>query len=264
MKPRALVANTRGEPPGGPLASALRASGLESLHCPTVAFEPPEDPGELRDALDALERIDWVIFTSAHAVDATCSQAQWRASAAGHALPRLAAVGRATARRLAELGYQADIVPEVAGAHPLASAVAAAAGTLEGARVLWPRADLARRDLAVALSRAGATVVAPIAYRTVPAPPESLLPLKRALEKGTLDAIAFCSPSSAQNLARGLGHDGLTALAGKLVVASIGPTTSAALATLGLPADVEAPEPSTAQLARALAARLREAAGGAA
>ena len=92
MKTRALVANTRGEPPGGPLASALRARGLESLHCPTVAFEPPENPGELAEALGALERIDWVIFTSAHAVDATCSQAQWRASAAGHALPRLAAV----------------------------------------------------------------------------------------------------------------------------------------------------------------------------
>ena len=223
MKNRALVANTRSEPPGGPLASALRARGLESLHCPTVAYEPPEDPCELADALGALERIDWVIF-----------------------------------------GYHADIVPEVAGAHPLASAVAAAAGTLEGARVLWPRADLARRDLAVALSRAGATVVAPIAYRTVPAPPESLVALKHALESGTLDAIAFCSPSSAQNLALGLGYEGLTALSGKLVVASIGPTTSAALATLGLPADVEAPEPSTDQLARALAARLREAAGGAA
>ena len=75
MKNRALVANTRNEPPGGPLASALRARGLESLHCPTVAYEPPEDPGELADALGALERIDWVIFTSAHAVDATCSQA---------------------------------------------------------------------------------------------------------------------------------------------------------------------------------------------
>ena len=55
MKNRALVANTRNEPPGGPLASALRARGLESLHCPTVAFEPPENPGELAEALGALE-----------------------------------------------------------------------------------------------------------------------------------------------------------------------------------------------------------------
>src|SRR5262249_37678078 len=171
---------------------------------------------------------------------------------------------RATARRLAELGYQTDIVPDTAGAHSLASAVAAAAGTLEGARVLWPRADLARRALAVALSRAGATVVAPAAYRTAPAPPASMVPLKQALDKGTLDAIAFWSPSSAQHLALGLGHESLASLAGKLLVASIGPTTSAALAALGLPADVEAPEPSTAHLATALAARLRDAEGGAA
>jgi uroporphyrinogen-III synthase len=264
MKSRSLVANTRDEPPGGPLASALRACGLESLHCPTVAFRPPDDPGELADALATLERMDWVIFTSAHGVDATCSQPQWRAAALSHALPRLAAVGRATARRLADLGFHADIVPEIGGAHQLAAAVAAAAGTLEGARVLWPRADLARRDLAMALSRAGASVVAPIAYRTVPAPPESLTPLKRALEKDGLDAIAFCSPSSVQNLARGLGVDDLRLLAGKLVVASIGPTTSAALVSLGLPADVEAAEPSTGQLASALAAHLRNARGGAA
>jgi uroporphyrinogen-III synthase len=263
MKSRALVANTRDEPPGGPLASALRASGLESLHCPTIAIQPPIDPGDLADALEGLERVDWVIFTSAHAVDATCARPQWRAAAAGHALPRLAAVGRATARRLAELGYKADIVPDVAGAHPLASAVASAAGTLEGARVLWPRADLARRDLAVALSRAGASVLAPVAYRTVPAPPESLVPLRHALDAGTLDAIAFCSPSSAQHLALGLGQQALAALAGRLVVASIGPTTTAALVSLGLPPDVEAPEPSTTRLATALAARLRGEQGGA-
>ena len=208
--------------------------------------------------------MDWVIFTSANAVEATCAQPQWRAAARAHALPRLAAVGRATARRLSELGYQADIVPELAGAHPLASAVAAAAGTLEGARVLWPRGDLARRDLAVALSRAGATVVAPIAYRTVPAPAESLEPLKHALAKGTLDAIAFCSPSSAQYLAAAWVASRSRRSRANWSSPPSGPTTSAALASLGLPADVEAPEPSTARLASALAARLLQEAGGAA
>jgi uroporphyrinogen-III synthase len=226
-----------------------------------VAIQPPEDPGELFDALETLDRMDWVIFTSAHAVEATCALPRWRAAAAGHALPRVAAVGRATAHRLAELGHHADLVPDVAGAQSLAAAVVGAAGTLEGARVLWPRADMARRDLALALSRAGATVIAPIAYRTVPAPPETLVPLRHALDQGTLDAIAFCSPSSAQHLALGLGQTELASLAGKLVVASIGPTTSAALASLGLPADVEAAEPSTAHLASAIARRLRPATG---
>ena len=256
MSDRPRVANTRHESPDGPLARALAQVGLVSWHCPTIAIAPADNPQDLNSALSALERFDWVVFTSAHAVEVACRRPEWQAAAESGAIPRLAAIGRQTARRLAGLGYMPDVVPDQAGPGPLAAALVRAAGTLEGTRVLWPRGDLARRDLGVALSRAGATVVAPVAYRTVPGRQESLAELASAIEEGRLDAIAFCSPSSAENLARGLSRGNLSLLTDRVVVGSIGPTTSAALASLGRRPDVEASEPSARGLAAALASRL--------
>lgn len=261
-RPRPRVAVTRDEAPDGPLARALADAGLEPLRCPTIAIAPPDDPRDFGAALDGLDRFDWVVFTSAHAVDATCARPEWQRAESVGAVPRLAVVGAQTARRLGSFGHRPDVVPQRAGAVSLASAIARAAGTLEGARILWPRADLARRDLADALTRGGATVVSPIAYRTTPVGPESLAALASAIDAGTLDAIAFCSPSSAEHLVRGLALTDLSSLTERVVVASIGPTTSAALAALGRQPDIEATEPSARGLAAALAERLGTAPGG--
>jgi uroporphyrinogen-III synthase len=255
LRPR--VANTRDEPKDGPLASALEAMGLESLHAPTVTIVPPENLDELTQALTSLDRIDWVVFTSAHAVEICCQHGEWQRAARTGAIPRLAAVGKATAARLAEFGHVADCVPDEAGATSLASALLERTGTLSGARVLWPRADIARRTLALALARAGAVVIAPVAYRTRPVAAAALAPLVAEIRSGRLDAIVFCSPSSAEHLARALGLESLAPLLEKLLVASIGPTTTAALAALGVPPHLEAATPSAAALAAALAARLR-------
>jgi uroporphyrinogen-III synthase len=118
---------------------------------------------------------------------------------------------------------------------------------------LWPRADLARPTLAEGLGRAGATVVAPVTYRTVPVPPAALEPFARAVAENRLAAVAFCSPSSARYLARGLAWPDLSPLSGRMVVASIGSTTTAALEDLCVPPDVQARYPSADSLAAALA-----------
>lgn len=256
MSLRPRVANTRDEAADGPLATALEAMGLESWPAPTVHIAPPENADELTRALEALERTDWVVFTSAHAVDACCEHPAWRGATDIGAIPRLAAVGRATAARLAEFGHAADCVSSGPGASALASALIERTGTLSGARVLWPRADIARRTLGVALARAGAVVLAPVAYRTQPVPAAALAPLVAEIRSGRLDAIVFCSPSSAEHLARTLGLDRLGPLLTHLLVASIGPTTTQALVALGAPPDVEAASPSAAALAAAVAARL--------
>jgi uroporphyrinogen-III synthase len=250
------VANTRDEAPDGPLARALRDAGLDSWPCPTISIGPPDDPGSLAQALGALDRTDWVVFTSAHAVDATCSRPEWREAVRVGAVPRLAAIGPATARQLVEHGHAVDCVPDQAAPARLAAALVARSGTLTGARVLWPRANLARRTLAVALARAGATVVSPVAYITRPVSAASLAPLLAEARDGRLDAIAFCSPSSAEQLVSALSLPTLATLTDGLVVASIGPTTSAALVALGVPPHVEAPTPSASSLAASLASRL--------
>ena len=64
------IAVTRAAERAEGLASALRAEGAEVRICPTIAYNPPEDPAPLEAALHQIDRYDWVVFTSAAAVDA--------------------------------------------------------------------------------------------------------------------------------------------------------------------------------------------------
>jgi len=261
MTSRPVVAVTREEGAEGALGRALRARGFDVLPLATVAVEPPTDPASLSTARELLDRFDWLVFTSGHAVDAFVGHPSWRDLWNGLAVrPRLAAVGPATAEHLAKAGLAVDLLPEAAGAGALAEAlIAQHGGSLRGVRVLWPRSDIARRELPDRLRAAGAEVSEPVAYRTVPARPDGLGDFRARLETGGVDAVALLSPSAAEGLAAALGTRDLRALAQHTVVASIGPTTSAALRSLGAPPDVEA-APSTAEgMADALARHHRPA-----
>jgi uroporphyrinogen-III synthase len=146
-----------------------------------------------------------------------------------------------------------------ASAAGLVAALTAHVGSLKGVRILWPRSDVARRELPAALVAAGAKLVDPPAYRTVAVRPRALDRFLRSIDEGGMDAVAFLSPSSALGLAAALPSSTLAALAGKTLIASIGPTTSAARASLGARADVEAAERSARNLAEAIVGAVRRA-----
>jgi uroporphyrinogen-III synthase len=257
---RPTVAVTRDEGPDGPLATALEKAGASPLAVPTLAICDPASWDELDACLAELHRFDWLVFTSAHAVDAV-----WRRPAApapGVAI-RVGAVGPATARALESRGVSTAVVPRTRGGVGLVEAMRDAA-ELDGARILWPRSAIARHELRQALLEQGAELVDPIAYRTVPATGPEIDVFKGLLGLGRIDAATFLSPSSARNLAAALGGD-LAALARSTAVASIGPTTSSTLRALGAPPDVEAPEQTAESLAAAVLQHLaRSSATGAA
>ena len=69
------IAGTQAEGPEGPRAKALSARGADVPGIPAIAFAPPEDPGPLDHALGEIERFDWIVFTSRHAVEAVIGAA---------------------------------------------------------------------------------------------------------------------------------------------------------------------------------------------
>jgi uroporphyrinogen-III synthase len=251
------VVVTRAEGPEGPLASALAEGGARVLPLPTVAFALPEDPGALEASFGRLAEFDWLLVTSPHAAAVLTSHPAWAAVGAGGDRPHVAAAGTATAERLAEAGAVVDLAPAEAGARGLLESFARAGTALAGTRMLWPRSDIARRDLADGLRGQGATVEEVVAYRTLPARGPAIATFLRHLEKGRIDAVTFMSPSSAENLARALGGGDLRRLADRTLVASIGPTTSEALRRLGAPPQAEALSRTAAGLAAAVLDRLR-------
>ena len=216
---RVVVTRARHQSPD--LARRLAAAGAEVLEVPTIGVVDPADGGTaLKEAVARIASYQWVVFTSANAVDRVLALIR-DARAFGPA--QVAAVGPGTADALARAGVVADLVPDRFVAEHLLAAFPAPAGP--SGRVLLPRAAVARDVLPDGLRAQGWEVEVVQAYRTQPVvpSPEVLAGVSSA------DAIAFASASSVAAFVDAAG-----AGAAPPVVACIGPVTARAAQDRGL------------------------------
>jgi uroporphyrinogen-III synthase len=235
----------------------LEGRGAQVLLLPMIRFEDPEDTLLLDASLRALDRIDWILFTSANAVRFAVRRATALKVSLVSSQPRLkiAAVGPATAKAAENEGLAVNYV---AKNHNGAALVAELQSQLRGKRVLLPRTNIATDDLPRALREKAAQVIEVVAYRTVspvalaaqpiaggrimgtepPPSPEAI-----ALEKvrnNDIDLITFASPSAFHNFAELLTSDELRRLSQSNRFAAIGPTTAQAIRDAGCTVAVEA------------------------
>ncbi len=222
---RGAVVVTRDEPRDGPLSTCLRELGLEVLSWPVVRVGAPADPSRLEAVLSRAAELDWIVFTSRHAVNAVTGRLQSPPQGV-----RVAAVGASTAAALRERGWPADVVPEQASAADL---VAALAPVIErGARVLFPASSRALPTLAAELRELGADVRQVEAYRTDAAGLDAGA-CRAAIDRGTVAAVTFTSPSCVDELDRTLGPAHFERLLSGSSAITLGSTTARALADRG-------------------------------
>lgn len=243
------VVVTRARHQAGALARLLQERGAHVLFVPVIEIAPPASWDSVDAALRrvAAGAFDWVVFTSANAVEMVLGR-----DGGPDALraARVAAVGRATAGALAEGGRPADLVPPTFTAAAVAAAVGAGPG-----RVLLPRAEEAPRALVEALRAAGWDAQEIAAYRNVVARRSEAVDV---VEAGEFDAVTFTSGSTARNFRAVVGPPSALGLApgGSKVVACIGPQTASAARTAGYAVDVVAPQHTASGLVDALADHL--------
>ncbi len=236
---RVLVTRTREQ--ASRLSAGLAHLGAQVVEVPTIALEPPEDMGPLLRAVEQIEDYDVVLFTSANGVEAFFSALDAAGKDARHLGDALVgAIGPATAQALKDWGLNPDVTAASFVAEGLLEALAG--HSLQGARVLLPRAEQAREILPQTLAQRGAVVEVVAAYRTV-RPPESAGLLKQALDEG-LDAITFTASSTVMNL-MGLLEPPMRrklvelSQSGRIVVAAIGPITAKTAREQGLMVHVQ-------------------------
>ena len=258
-----LVVVTRQADAGPSLTRALARHGLRVWQVPTVATALPPDTADLDAAIEQLIGADWLVFTSARAAEAMCRRDIWQRiwpQVSGRV--GIAAVGPGTAGALERVGVVPSVIGARGGSAELLQAIAATPAGLAGRHLIWPRSDVACDTWTAAAAGAGARVTAPVAYCTVAVPVETLEPLATAVAGGTVDAVSFCSPSSALSLSRAFTGGTLRDLTGRVVVAALGRTTAATLERLGASADVVASTPLVGALAGELARHLATRRGG--
>jgi uroporphyrinogen III methyltransferase/synthase len=230
---------TRSREQAGEFIEMLEERGAEAIPAPTIRVLPAEDPTELSRACAEAGSYDWIVFTSANAVDyfmrsllACCDVRDLKGV-------RICTIGPSTSTRLAKYGIRIDLTPTESRTETLIEAMKAH-GQLKGAKVLLPRADIARELLAEGLREAGADVVEVSAYRTVLASGDRQgdHDVYRMLLDRQIDAVTFTSASTVRNFVEILGHDQAIDLLRTTVVASIGPVTAEAAQQLDITTSV--------------------------
>lgn len=238
---RILVTRARGQ--ASALASLLEAEGATVIQIPAIEIVAPESFASLDEAIRELTGYEWLVLTSANAVNAMVR----RAGELGVSLkvPKTAVIGPATAAALIAAGLveRVSLMPERFVAEDLAEAMVPHAA---GARMLLVRAAVGRDVLPDRLRAAGASVTIVEAYRTV-VPVGSVDALRRLFRETGPDAITFTSASTAVNLAGLMEAAGVGVPEGT-VLASIGPVTSRAMRGNGMEPSFEAVEATVESL----------------
>ena len=212
----------------------LREFGAEPVLCPLIEIVPPATFAPLDAALDRLAETDYLVLTSANAVQAFFSRLAARGlDARALAGVTLVAVGPKTGEEMTAYGVKPDMLPADYRAEGVVDMLR---DRVAGKTVLYPKAELARDVIPQQLAAAGATIVDPVAYRSV-VPEAAATTLAEALESG-LDLMTFSASSTVTNLVALLEGDRKRA-AQKIPVASIGPLTSKTAREAGFEVAVE-------------------------
>ncbi len=246
---RRILVTRRPEQSEG-LTKGLAAAGADVVELPLLEIRAPEDTGPLDAALGRLHAYDWLVFTSANAVEAVRARfvALGLSDAAVGRGTAVASVGAATsdAFRAAFAGGDVSLAP---------AAQFRAEGLLEafrvrgvtGERFLIPASDRAADVLPAGLRDAGASVDVVTAYRTV-TPPDLAPRLASILNEG-LDIALFASPSAVAGFVAAAGSRAVAFPAGV-----IGPVTRARAEASSLDVKFEArPSNDAGMLAQVLA-----------
>lgn len=243
------------------LRTRLRDEGADPVCVPAIRIVPPVDSRPLAEAVARARAYRWVIFTSVNGVAAFFDEVERQgldARVLGDA--RIAAIGPPTAEALRARGLRADVMPGEYRGEGAAEVVIAADPALAGARVLLPRAEVAREVLPEMLEARGAKVDVVPAYRTLGPSEDDAIALREVVHRKQVDVLTFTSPSTVREVAAALGeHRGAVREQG-FVVACLGPVTADAARAQGWPVHVVPSEYTAHGLVDALRAHFQEAA----
>lgn len=238
---------TRSKKQAAGLSSKFKDLGAEVYEFPVISITAPDSWAPLDEAIEKIKRYDWVLFASANAVDAFVARsAQVGIGKEELDFTKFAVIGPGTASALEEHGIKASFCPSTFIAETLVAEFPDYPN-LHGKRILWPRTNVGRPYVLDRMTEAGAKVDVVEAYHTSLPPNEQEIAerLTTLLWKNVVDVITLASAQSARNLKTILttginkklgdknievpiGMDSITYALEGVVIATIGPETSAA------------------------------------
>ena len=228
-------------------AEELQSFSAEVHIYPLIKIVSITDSPEIKQALTQLETFDWLVFTSTNGVSSffeACTK-HFSGDSYMEKLPKIATVGPATTDELAKYNLKPLITPQRFTGNDLAAAF----GDVKGLKILFPTTTIFREDLSGQLAKRGADLHKIPFYDTQFTPVEEAGKLAEIIHNG-VDIVTFASPSAVRSF-----HEKMVAADIKIkeiLLACIGPATSAEARKLGLKVDIEAENFTTSGLTDAI------------
>src|SRR5580692_2866055 len=246
---RVVVTRTRDQL--SELAAKLSALGAEVVELPVLRISREVSKQALADVMLEFGGYDWLVFTSANGVHHFFGEFfRIFDDIRSLGLIRIACIGDATAKAVADLRLKAECRPEKATAEALAAALVET-GSMDNAKILVITGNLNRDVLVRKLEEARAIVDCLQVYKTESVD-LSTSPAAADFRRLGADAVLFASSSSAQSFVE--QGDAVRARAGARApkYGSIGPQTSETMRRVGLSVDFEAESPGIDELVAGL------------
>lgn len=246
---------TRSRTQASVLAETVESLGGEPYEFPTIEIADPDNFSPLDEAVAEIETYDWLVFTSVNGVQSFMNRMRSsRKDVRSLSGVKIVAIGPKTREEIENYGIFCEFVPEEFVAESIIDVFKGE--DLQGKKVLLPRADIARKVLPDALRSMGAFVNEITAYKTVMGEgnTEELIKL---LEEKKIHVLTFTSSSTVKNFVKKIGPENVERLLDGVIVASIGPITSASAGELGLRVDVQAAQYTIDGLVQAVLNYLR-------
>ncbi len=234
---------TRSAEQSSTFSDLLKEQGATVIEMPTLEILPPSDWGELDQAIAGIQDYNWLVLTSANAVnyffDRFMAQGQ-DLRKLGHC--KIAVVGKKTAKFLKERGFYPDFTPPDFVADSL---IEHFPESIAGAKILFPRVESGGRELLVNAFTASGAIVTEVAAYQSGCPSIADATAIAALRSGKITIITFASSKTVQHfqqlIEQAIGPDWPVVLKTSCI-ASIGPQTSKTCRELFGRVDVEATE----------------------
>ncbi len=174
----------------------LTAEGAEVIEMPTLAILPPSSWEALDAAIATLDTYDWLILTSANAVDSFFSRLHHagKDSRALHQI-KIAVVGQKTADVLSKQGITPDLIPP----NFIADDLVKNFPSVQNLKILFPRVQSGGREVLIEqFSQQGAEVNAIPAYES--GCPAQIDPIVlQSIQQKQIDIITFASSKTVKH-----------------------------------------------------------------
>jgi uroporphyrinogen-III synthase len=218
-----VVLNTRPLGQSAELSRLLRLASFEVVEAPAIAIVSAWDPAELESVRLAMPSFAWVVLAGQNAAQGLEDELLHARVVCGAATASILGLNPT----LALTRFSAAAAIEALRDH-----------VTPAQRILVPRAAEGRDELVDGLRALGATVDAPVAYRTV-----AVSDAADRLQRGDIDIVTLCSPSAVTSVRRAVTHE---------VVVCLGKTTASAARDAGLRVGAIAAATSMASLVDAV------------